>query len=355
MTGASAAAGSGSVLQIYSTCPQSKDVPAADYGRAVADVARWSEAAGCTGMLVYTDNGIADPWLVAQHAITATERLAPLVAVQPVYMHPFTAASMVSSLAYLHGRAVHLNMLAGGFRNDLLALGDPTEHDDRYARTVEYTHVLLALLRGETVTHEGRWHQVRNLKLGPALPADLMPEVLISGSSPAGRAAAAEIGAVPIRYPEPLGQETADAPAGGGVRVGIIARGDTAEAWKVAEERFPTDRTGQIAHSMAMRTSDSQWHRQLSAAAKAQPETDGTGDAAERSSTIETEPDPFWLGPFQNYQTFCPYLVGSYDRVAAAIGHYLGQGTRVFVLDIPPAEEELGHIGEVFARAGATP
>jgi alkanesulfonate monooxygenase len=330
-------------VQIYSTCPQSKDVPAGEYARAVADVARWSEAAGCTGMLVYTDNGIADPWLVAQHVITATERLAPLVAVQPVYMHPFTAASMVSSLGYLHGRAVHLNMLAGGFRNDLLALGDPTEHDDRYARTTEYTQILMGLLRGETVTREGRWHEVHNLRLAPELPADLMPEVLISGSSPAGRAAAMDIGAVPIRYPEPLGQETVDAPTGGGVRVGIIARGDTAEAWKVAEERFPSDRKGQVAHSMAMRTSDSQWHRQLSAAARAQPE---------RSSTIDAEPDPFWLGPFQNYQTFCPYLVGSYDRVASAIAHYLAQGTRVFVLDIPPSAEELEHIGEVFARAG---
>jgi alkanesulfonate monooxygenase len=342
-----------SAVQIYSTCPQSKDVPAGEYAAAVADVARWSEAAGCTGMLVYTDNGIADPWLVAQHAIAATERLAPLVAVQPVYMHPFTAASMVSSLACLHGRSVHLNMLAGGFRNDLLALGDPTEHDDRYARTTEYTHVLMGLLRGETVTREGRWHQVHNLRLAPELPADLMPEVLISGSSPAGRAAAADIGAVPIRYPEPLGQEP-EVPTGGGVRVGIVAREDTADAWKVAEERFPTDRKGQIAHSMAMTASDSQWHAQLSAAAKAQPVTTDGGDAAERSSTIETEPDPFWLGPFQNYQTFCPYLVGSYDRVASAIAHYLAQGTRVFVLDIPPSAEELEHIGEVFRRAGVT-
>ena len=59
-------------LQIYSTCPQSKDVPADRYAAAVAETARWSEAAGCTGMLVYTDNGIADPWLVAQTVLTAT-------------------------------------------------------------------------------------------------------------------------------------------------------------------------------------------------------------------------------------------------------------------------------------------
>jgi alkanesulfonate monooxygenase len=331
-------------LQIYSTCPQSKDVPAARYAAAVAETARWSEAAGCTGMLVYTDNSITDPWLVAQTVLTATERLAPLVAVQPVYMHPYTAASMVSSLGYLHGRAVHLNMLAGGFRNDLLALGDQTEHDDRYARTVEYTQILLGLLRGETVTREGRWHQVRNLRLAPALPPELMPEVLISGSSPAGAAAAAEIGAVPIRYPAPLDQDVPDAASGGGVRVGIIAREDAAEAWRVAEERFPGDRAGQVAHAMAMRTSDSHWHHQLARAGAATGPTTATDDG---------EPDPYWLGPFKNYQTFCPYLVGSYDRVGAAVAHYVGQGTRVFVLDIPPSAEELDHIGTVFSRVGA--
>ena len=332
-------------VQIYSTCPQSKDVDAGRYAAAVAETARWSEAAGCTGMLIYTDNGIADPWLVAQTVLTATERLAPLVAVQPVYLHPYAVATMISSLAYLHGRAVHLNMLAGGFRNDLLALGDETEHDDRYARTVEYTQIVLGLLRGETVTLEGRWHRVRNLRLAPALPPELFPEVLISGSSPAGRAAAAELGAVPVRYPEPLdtgATEAADVPAGGGVRVGIIARADADEAWRVAHERFPSERRGEVAHTLAMRTSDSHWHQQLSRA--------GAGAAAGGG-----EPDPYWLGPFRHYQTFCPYLVGSYDRVAAAVGRYAEQGTRVFVLDIPPSAQELEHIGTVFARAGVTP
>lgn len=333
-------------LTVYSTCPQSKDVAPAEYLSAVAATARWSEEAGCAGMLVYTDNSIADPWLVSQAAITATERLAPLVAVQPVYMHPYTAASMVSSLAYLHGRSVHLNMLAGGFKNDLIALGDRTEHDDRYARTVEYTQIMTALLRGETVTRAGRWHQVENLKLAPACPPELLPEVLISGSSPAGRAAAAEIGATPIRYPEPLSEtDPADAPSGGGVRMGIIARDDADEAWRVAHERFPADRSGQVAHAMAMRVSDSHWHHQL---ARRTPSISG---APTPPAELDAEPEPYWLGPFENYQSFCPYLVGSHDRVAAEVARYLERGVEVFVLDIPPDAEELGHAGEVFARA----
>lgn len=100
-------------LRVYATAPQSKDVDAPEYARRVSDVARWSEEAGCHGVLVYTDNGIIDPWLVAQRVIEATERLRPLIAVQPVYMHPYSVAKMITSLAYLHGRAVDLNIVGG--------------------------------------------------------------------------------------------------------------------------------------------------------------------------------------------------------------------------------------------------
>ena len=75
-------------IRIFSTCPPSVDVtskagPGLAYRDHVAAIARWSEAAGCEGILVYADNRLVDPWLVAQGVIGATERLCPLVAVQP--------------------------------------------------------------------------------------------------------------------------------------------------------------------------------------------------------------------------------------------------------------------------------
>ena len=331
-------------VRIYSTCPQSKDVPAADYRHRVAEVARWSEEAGCTGILVYTDNGIVDPWLVSQTIIQSTTSLAPLVAVQPVYMHPYTAAKMVTSLGYMHGRSVHLNMLAGGFKNDLTALGDVTPHDDRYVRTVEYTQILMALLRGfAPLTLGGRYYKVANLKLAPRLDPALLPEVLMSGSSPAGLAAARAVGATAGKYPRPPGEEAQWVDDDGetfGVRIGVIARPTADEAWRVALERFPEDREGQITNKMAMAVSDSHWHRQLSRQ---------TGAAS--PDPVTGEPDPYWLGPFQNYHTFCPYLVGSYDTVAAYVGHYIAVGSSTFILDIPPSAEELHHTGIVFDRA----
>ena len=111
-------------LKLFSTCPPSNGAPSGDYLRRVADIARWSEAAGCEGILVYTDNGLVDPWLLSQSIIEATQRLCPLVAVQPAYMHPYSVAKMVASIAFMHGRRVYLNMVAGGFRNDLVALND---------------------------------------------------------------------------------------------------------------------------------------------------------------------------------------------------------------------------------------
>ena len=85
-----------------------------------------------------------NPWLVSQLIIEATERLCPLVAIQPVYMHPYSVAKMVTSLAHLYGRRLYLNMVAGGFVNDLAALNDTTPHDRRYERLVEYTTIITA-------------------------------------------------------------------------------------------------------------------------------------------------------------------------------------------------------------------
>ena len=64
-----------------------------------------------------------------------------------------------------------------------------------------------------------------------------------------------------------------------------------------------------------------------------------------------TERNPYWLGPFQNYKTFCPYLVGSYKRVAEELSSYIRVGYKTFILDIPPNLEELGHINIVFKEA----
>jgi alkanesulfonate monooxygenase len=322
-------------LELFSTCPKSSAVQAESYVRRVADVARWSEQCGCKGILVYTDNSLVDAWLVSQIIIQNTEKLCPLVAVQPVYMHPYSVAKMVASFGHLYGRRIYLNMVAGGFKNDLSALNDPTAHDKRYTRLVEYTAIIKELLAGPApVTFDGEFYKVNKLKMTPPLAAELFPGIFISGSSEAGLASAKALKATAVRYPQPAKEYEAEAPLDGvdsGARVGIIARSTEAEAWEVAEQRFPEDRKGELTHQLAMKVSDSFWHYRLSQTAK----------------DTRTDRSLYWLRPFESYRTFCPYLVGSYDQVAKELARYANLGYRTFILDIPPNQEELQHIGIV--------
>jgi alkanesulfonate monooxygenase len=245
-------------------------------------------------------------------------------------------AKQITSLAHLYGRQVYLNMVAGGFKNDLEALNDTTPHDQRYARLIEYTTIIMQLLRAHApVDFQGEFHTVSKLKLTPPLPPALLPGVFVSGSSTAGITAARALDATAIKYPKPAAEEdpAADNLVAPGIRVGIIARDDAAEAWRVARERFPEDRKGQLTRSLASKVSDSVWHKELS----------------EREETGENS--PYWLVPFHNYKTMCPYLVGSYDQVADELARYVNAGYRTVILDIPPDAAELTHTFAAFSRA----
>jgi alkanesulfonate monooxygenase len=324
---------------LFSTCPQSSGGDARSYARQVRDVARWSELAGCTGILVYTDNSLVDPWLVSQIIVESTERLSPLMAIQPAYMHPYTVAKMIASFGFLYHRRLCLNMVAGGFKNDLAALNDTTPHDLRYKRLIEYTRIIQQLLAGPApVTLAGEFYKVENLRMTPPLASELFPEIFVSGSSEAGIEAARDLGAIAVKYPQPA-SECQPEPIGNGfrsgIRVGIIARESEEAAWEIAEQRFPEDRKGALTHQLAMKVSDSLWHKQLS----------------ETAEHTRAQRSPYWLRPFEHYKTFCPYLVGDYPAVAAELARYISLGHRAFILDVPPNEDELQHTARVFDRA----
>lgn len=322
---------------LYATAPPYRGEDPGDYARQVAAVARWSEQAGCGGILVYTDNGLLDPWLCAQIVLQSTFQIAPLVAVQPIYMHPYSVAKMIATLSCLYGRRIDLNLVAGGFKNDLVALGDDTPHDRRYDRMVEFSTIVQRLVAGAgPVSFRGEFYRVQNLTLTPKIPPQLQPRVLASGSSEAGLAAAHAIDALPVQYPAPAAElgEASKSDAGSfGIRVGIVAREVEEDAWSIARKRFPEDRAGQLTHQLAMKVSDSSWHQSLSNLAKQQ-----------------TERDVYWMVPFDNYKTFCPYLVGTYDRVGLELARYFEKGCSTLILDVPIGSEELEHVTQAIQR-----
>lgn len=327
-------------LEIYSTCPQSVHYSNEEYMEAVTQTAQWSEEAGCRGILVYSDNRLTDPWITSHQVLDATESLIPLVAVQPVYMHPYMVAKKIATFSMLYDRPIALNMIAGGFRNDLKSLNDPTPHDERYERLYEYTRIIQTLLKSaQPISQEGRYYTVSNLKVAPEVPEQHIPEVFVSGSSEAGRETAKKLSATAVEYPGPLGAEfqedgLSSASDKRGIRIGIIARSTNEEAWDVARERFPKTRAGELLHTMAMKSSDSQWHKQLS-----------------NLDEYPSESKIYWLGPFKSYNTFCPYLVGSFGEVAEYLQGYLQRGYNRIILDIPPDRDDINYTMDTFRLA----
>jgi len=328
-------------IEVFSTCPPSAVVDRTTYMHNVIDVARRSEDAGCEGVLVHADNDLADPWLLSQLIIQKTASLCPLVAVQPSRMHPYKVAKMAASIAHLYRRSIYLNIVAEGFKDDLMALDDTTRHDKRYGRLVEYATIITGLLSDPSlISFEGEFYRLGKLKMTPMLPANLLPRVFVSGRSAAGFRAARVLGATAVKYPKPPGEEEGppDDSISYGVRVGVIARQEEREAWEVAQRRFSAGRRRRIADKLAMKSSGSASRRPLS-------------QTAEQTSASKS---PYWVFPLGNYEAFCPYLVGSYESVAQELARYISLGYKTFILDVPTDAEELDHMNTVFSHASAS-
>jgi alkanesulfonate monooxygenase len=248
-------------------------------------------------------------------------------------MHPFTAARMIASLAYVYGRRVCLNLVTGTALRDLDSLSQLLSHDDRYERLLEYAVLLQRLLAGGNVTYEGKYYQVRNLQLLPRVPAALLPRFFLAGQSDAARRVARDTGATCLHMLPPT--LTASGAAGAGVNLGIITREREQEAWAAARARFPENECGQTILELSMQNTDSEWKRRLSLAA-------GLSNGAAPG---------FWLGPFRNFQADQPFFVGSHSQVAELVISLVRSGVCSFVLDVPPDEIEFENIAIAFAQA----
>ena len=324
-------------LHLIGSCPVMNFENSSKYAGYVAAVADWADRDGWEAILVYADNRQADPWLVAQIIVEKTRHLRPLVAVQPLYAHPFTVAKSVATLAQMYGRQVYLNMIAGSFPRDMEALCDSTAHDRRYDRVVEYATIVRDLFKNPgLLTFTGDFYREKNLQLLSRVPADLWPEFLNSGSSQAGINAARQIGARAIQYLRPASEyqrDSFDKSLMHGTRLGIVTRETHEAAWEAARCRYPADAYGAEIRRIATKVSDSVWVKELSRDNRVPPG------------------HPYWLGPYKNYQAACPFLVGSRQQVVAELAEYIRLGITTFLIEQPEDAEDSQRITEVFAAA----
>jgi alkanesulfonate monooxygenase len=320
-------------LRVFPAVSRNRN-PAA-YVEELMQVAQFSERSGFEGILLFAGNDVfVEPWSMAQHIVAHTKRSSPLVAVNPVYMHPFTAAKFVSSFAQLYGRKIYLNMITGTAVGDLQGLGDEQSREGRYARLAEFVLIVRQLLTSpRPLNFAGKFYTANNLQLRPRLPAELMPEFLIAGQSDEARRVAAEAGCILMQMLPPDLERGISA---AGVNFGIFAREKPAQAREAAKLRFQDSPERRELLQLTMQNTDSVWKRRLK----------------EAGHDSELHDNGYWLLPFLTFQADCPYLVGSYAEIGEKLRSFVEKGVGTVILDMVSDETELKHVRKALHCSG---
>jgi alkanesulfonate monooxygenase len=298
-------------------------------------VAQFGERNGFEGILLFAGNDVfVEPWSMAQHVLAHTEQSSPLIAVNPIYMHPFTAAKIVSSFAQLYRRKVFLNMITGTASSDLWGLGDDQSHASRYSRLGEFIFLVRQLLTSSRpINFKGKFYIANDLLLRPRLPAALVPEFLIAGQSDEAHRVAAEMECLMMQMLPPDLEEGIRSP---GVNFGIFTREKRDQARRAAKLRFPDTPENRELLKYTMQNTDSVWKRRLS----------------EAGQDAELHENGYWLVPFLNLQADCPYLVGSYAEIGAKLRCFASKSVSTIILDVVADEQELRHVCKALAFSG---
>lgn len=320
----------------------------------LGQIARSAEQLGFVGALTPTGAWCEDAWLTTAMLTQVTERLKFLVAFRPGLLSPTLAAQMAATFQRLSGGRLLLNVVTGGESAEQRGYGDFLDKDTRYARTDEFLEVVRALWRGGTVTFDGRHVRVDQARLHH-LP-DPVPTVYFGGSSAPALGVAARHADTYLTWGEPPGQvaeklaatRAAYAAAGRvptfGIRLHVIARDSTEEAWAQAGkliERISDDDVRRVQEGL--RRSESEGQRRM---------LDLHGGSRDG---LEIAPN-LWAGYGLVRGGAGTALVGSHQEVADRIVEYADLGITEFVLSGHPHLEEAYWFGEgvlpILARRG---
>lgn len=315
-----------------------------------AEIAQVAEAHGFEGALVGTGWGRPDTFTICTALAVRTRTFRPLAAIRPGYWHPAQFACAAATLDQLSGGRLLVNIVTG--RDNPRAYGDYEERDPvRYARTREFMQIVRRLWNEKDVTYSGEHFRVEHSTVLPRPHRPGGPPLYFGGASaPAEEVAAAEAD-VQLFWGEPLAgaAERIDRlrrraaeldrarPLEFGLRITIVVRETSAEAWRAAEEklrgweganlnrRVESYRTGQW----------SEGERRLKSLMEQAPVLD---------RCLWTAPAKYGTG------AALTWLVGSPEDIIASLQAYVDLGMTHFILSDTPYKDEAARIGDLVVR-----
>lgn len=313
--------------------------------RYLTQLALAAEQNGFDSVLIPVGLWCEDPWLIATSLLGATERLKFLVAVRPGLATALKEAQSAATFQRLSGDRLLINVVTGGEPAQQRATGDRVPKAGRYERTAEYLDVWKQLWTSrEPVDYAGRHVDIRGARL-PVRP-ETVPPVYFSGSSPEAVRVAADHADTYLTWgerPRDVGKKLHELPgARGGLRVHVIARETSDQAWDAAAQLLTHVSESDVrAAQEAIASSESESQRRIA-------ELHGRGSAFRRGDDVralQIHPG-LWTGVGLVRGGAGTALVGSYDEVADLVAEYQHEGVTEFVLSGYPHLEETYHVGE---------
>ena len=306
--------------------------------RYLAEVARAADRLGYEGVLTPTGTWCEDAWLTAAALLSETERLKFLVAFRPGLVPPTLAAQQTATLQRFSEGRVLLNIVSGGDDSEQQRFGDWVGHDERYARTGEFLHIVNSVWCEESVDFQGDYYKVKDARV--SAPPNPLPQIYFGGSSHAALAIAAEYVDIYLTWGEPpeaaaakIEKVRALAAARGrtvrfGIRLHTISRDTSAAAWAVADELLAELTEEQITKATELHAkSESEGQRRMTAL------------HGGRIDQLEIYPN-LWAGVGLVRGGAGTALVGSHEEVANLIYEYHSLGFDEFILSGYPHLEE---------------
>src|SRR5438046_5899493 len=109
-----------------------------------------------------------EAWSTAAALAAVTERLELMVAVRPTFHEPAIFAKQAANIDHISGGRLALNVVSSWWKDEARKYGVAFEqHDDRYARTAEWLHVVNTLWERDHISFTGRYYSVEDSILQP--------------------------------------------------------------------------------------------------------------------------------------------------------------------------------------------
>ncbi|MBD2058020.1 FMNH2-dependent alkanesulfonate monooxygenase [Oculatella sp. FACHB-28] len=302
---------------------------------------------GFVGALLPTGRSCEDAWITAASLIPVTKRMKFLVAIRPGLSSPGMSARMAATFDRMSGGRLMVNVVTGGDPVELAGDGLHLSHSDRYQLTDEFLSVWREVMGGEAVDFKGQYLDIKGGKLMFPPVQSPYPPLYFGGSSPAAKQVAAKHvdlyltwGEPPAQVAEKIAEVRQLAAEQGrtirfGIRLHVIVRETTSEAWDAANDLIKhLDDSTIAAAQAALDRSDSEGQRRMMQL------HNGSRDALEIGPNL-------WAGVGLVRGGAGTALVGDADTVAARMQEYTDLGIDTFIFSGYPHLEEAYRVAEL--------